>query len=118
MAEKKSKTAKSATATKTKTEAKPKTRRSSKKMVAGDSQYPIYDHSASRDSYKVGDVVKFEKVRNWLDKGELVEAYGKVVGIGIFDKTVPYLEVSFHDVKKLNSFDLGSDIRRYILEQK
>ncbi len=118
MAEKKSKTSKPKAAAKTQKAAKPTTRRSSKKMVAGDSQYPIYDASASRDSYKVGDVVKFEKVRNWLNKGELVEAYGKVVGIGIFDKTVPYLEVSFSDVKKLNSVDLGSDLRRYILEQK
>lgn len=118
MAEKKSKTAKSATATKVKDEAKPKTRRSSKKMVAGDSQYPIYDAAAPREAYKVGDVVKFEKVRNWLNKGELVEAYGKIVSVGVYDKTIPYLEVSFHDVKKLNSFDLGSDNRRYILEQK
>jgi len=115
MAEKKSK--KSAG---TKAAAEPKTarRRSTKGMVKGDAQYPIYDPAASRDVYKVGDIVKFEKVRDWTAKGELVEAYGKVVGIGVFDKTVPYLEVSFSDVKKLNSRDLGADIRKFVLEQK
>jgi hypothetical protein len=90
----------------------------SKTPVKGDANYAIYDPTAPRESYKVGDVVKFEKVRDWLNKGELIQAYGKVVGIGVFDKTIPYLEVSFSDVKKLNSVDLGSDIRKYILEQK
>jgi hypothetical protein len=89
-----------------------------KPLVKGDDHYAIYDSTATRDSYKVGDVIKFEKVREWLNKGELVPAYGKVVGISIFDKTIPYLEVSFSDVKKLNTVDLGSDIRKFILEQK
>ncbi len=112
-------------ATKPRSTAKAKTaakrtrrKKSAKTMVKGDSQYPVYDPTASRDSYKVGDVVKFDKVRDWANQGETVEAYGKVVGIGIFDKTIPYLEVSFSDVKKLNSRDLGVDIRRFILEQK
>jgi len=107
-----------AKATKAKPAAKSPRRKSSKTMVKGDAQYPAYDPTATRDSYKVGDVVKFDKVRNWANQGELVEAYGKIVGIGIFDKTIPYLEVSFSDVKKLNSRDLGADIRRFILEQK
>jgi len=114
----KPKTARKAKATNAKSAAKTPRRRSSKTMVKGDSQYPAYDSTATRDSYKVGDVVKFDKVRDWAKKGELVEAYGKIVGIGIFDKTIPYLEVSFRDVKKLNSRDLGADIRRFILEQK
>ncbi|OGK09038.1 MAG: hypothetical protein A2Y63_01730 [Candidatus Riflebacteria bacterium RBG_13_59_9] len=103
-------------------EATPEKARSARKrpgkMVKGDAQYPIYDASNSRDAYKVGEVIKFEKVRDWMAKGELVEAYGKVVGVGVFDKTIPYLEVSFSDVKKLNSRDLGADIRKFILEQK
>lgn len=114
----KPKTTRKAKSAKAKPAAKTPRRRSSKAMVKGDSQYPAYDPTATRDSYKVGDVVKFDKVRDWARKGELMEAYGKVVGVGIFDKTIPYLEVSFRDVKKLNSRDLGADIRRFILEQK
>jgi|GEM_PF-1290970 len=114
----KTKSTRKAKAAKAKPAAKASRRRSSKAMVKGDAQYPAYDPTATRDSYKVGDVVKFDKVRDWASKGELVEAYGKIVGIGIFDKTIPYLEVSFSDVKKLNSRDLGADIRRFILEQK
>ncbi len=91
--------------------------RGRKKLVKGET-YPEYDPTASRDDYRVGDVVKFQAVRNWNANGELVEAFGKIVGVGIFDKTVPYIEVSFSDVKKLNKYDLGSDIRRFILEQK
>jgi len=94
------------------------TGRGRKKLVKGDAQYPIYDPSASRNAYKVGDIVKFPQVRDWLNKGELVEAYGKVVGAGVFDKTVPYIEVSFAEVKKLNKHELGSDIRKFILEYK
>ncbi len=95
-----------------------KSSRSKKEPISGDGQYPIYDPAASRDAYKVGDIVKFEKVRDWINKGELIEARGKVVGISVFDKTIPYLEVSFSDVKKLNKVDLGSDVRKFILEQK
>lgn len=97
---------------------KKKTTHARKKLVLGDAQYPIYDPSASRGSYRIGDIVKFPAVRNWSAGGELVEAYGKVVGLGVFDKTIPYIEVSFSDVKKLNKHDLGTDIRRFILEQK
>ncbi len=97
---------------------KPKAATRKKQLVKGDERYPIYDSAAKRDAYKVGDVVKFKAVRNWALGGELVEAYGKVVGVGIFDKDVPYIEISFSDVKKLNKKDLGRDVRRFILEQK
>jgi len=58
-----------------------------KKLVAGDEQYPMYDSAAKRGSYKVGDIVKFPAVRDWLSEGALVEAYGKVVGVGILTRT-------------------------------
>ncbi len=80
--------------------------------------YKIYYPDASRDTYSKGDIVFFEKVRNWTARGELVEAYGKVVQVDLFDGEVPYLEVSFSDAKKLNKLDLGDDLRRYILEAK
>jgi hypothetical protein len=124
MPDTKAKTTKKDAVSSTEKKAKPagetaaKSSRSKKEPVLGDGQYPIYDPAASRDSYKVGDIVKFEKVRDWLNKGELIEARGKVVGISVFDKTIPYLEVSFSDVKKLNKVDLGSDVRKFILEQK
>jgi len=98
--------------------AKPRPAARKKQLVKGDERYPQYDSSAKRDGYKVGDVVKFPAVRDWTAEGELVEAYGKIVGVGVFDKDVPYIEVSFSDVKKLNKTDLGRDVRRFILEQK
>ena len=112
------KTEKKAAPKRAKKPAKPKVSARRTKLVAGDEQYPLYDSSAKRGSYKVGDIVKFPKVRDWLSEGQLVEAYGKIVGVGIFDKDVPYIEVSFHDAKKLNKVDLGNDVRRFILEQK
>jgi hypothetical protein len=56
-------------------------------------------------------------VRNWLDKGNLVEAYGRVSNVQIFDNEAPYLEVIFDD-KKLNEIDLGKDVRKFLLEVK
>lgn len=88
--------------------------------VTGDGQYTIYDPAAARDAYTKGAVVFFTKVRNWLDKGALVEAYGRVVSVDLFDGEVPYIEVSFDDsqVKKLNAVDLGKDVRKFLLEVK
>lgn len=80
--------------------------------------YKIYYPDAGRDTYTKGDIVFFEKVRNWTARGELVEAFGKVVSVDFFDGDVPFLEVSFNDAKKLNKHDLGDDLRRYILEAK
>lgn len=77
----------------------------------------IYDAAATRDAYKKGDVLFFPKVRNWLDKGNLVEAYGRVVNIALFDNEAPYIEVVFDD-KKLNKVDLGKDVRKFLLEVK
>jgi len=85
-----------------------------------DGKHPLYEPAAGRDAYKKGDVVFFPKVRNWLDKGSLVEAFGRVVSVELFDGEAPLLEVSFGDpsVKKLNSTDLGKDLRRFLLEVK
>ena len=80
--------------------------------------YKIYYPDAGRDTYSKGDIVFFEKVRNWTARGELIEAYGKVVSVDFFDGEVPFLEVSFNDAKKLNKHDLGDDLRKYILEAK
>ncbi len=108
---------KKTTEEKTETKAKGPTK-SRKKLVEGDTVFPTYSPSAARNAYRVGDIVKFPVVRNWSANGELVEAYGKIVGLGVFDKTIPYIEVSFSDVKKLNKFDLGTDVRKFLLEQK
>ena len=88
--------------------------------VTPDGQYPIYEPGASRDAYKKGDIVFFPKVRSWLDRGAIVEAYGRIVSVELFDGEVPYLEVSFDDpsVKKLNAVDLGKDHRKFLLEVK
>ena len=96
-----------------------RTKKSATPMTS-DGQYPIYEASASRDSFKKGDVIFFPKVRSWLDQGAFVEAYGRVVNVEMFDDEVPYIEVSFDDtsVKKLNKVDLGKDIRRFLLEVK
>lgn len=85
-----------------------------------DGQHAQYDPEAGRDAYKKGDVVFFPKVRNWLNKGSLTQAYGRIVNVELFDGDVPLLEVSFDDssVKKLNNVDLGKDLRRFLLETK
>ena len=102
--------------------ANPKTTKAKKPAIptTEDGNYAVYDPSAARDSYSKGDIVFFHKVRNWLDKGALVEAYGKVVSVSLFDNEVPYLEVSFDDsqTRKLNKVDLGKDIRKFLLEVK
>jgi hypothetical protein len=102
-----------ATATKTAT----KTAAKKTAVAKTEDGHLIYDSSAARDAYKKGDVVHFEKVRNWLDRGQLVSAYGTVVNVSLFDNEVPYLEVKFDD-KKLNKVDLGKDIRKFLLEVK
>ena len=105
-------------ATPTKTTA---TRRTTKKVqvqTTEDGKYSVYDAAAPRDAYDEGDIVFFTKVRNWLNKGELVEAYGKVIRKDLFDDEVPYIEVSFFEVKKMNKVDLGKDIRKFLLEVK
>ena len=96
-----------------------KTTRSKKVTVPKtDDGQPIYQAEAARDAYVKGDVVFFPKVRNWLGKGVLVEAFGKVVNAGLFDNEAPYIEVNFDDCKKLNKVDLGKDIRKFLLELK
>ena len=83
-----------------------------------DGKHQVYTPAAARDAYKKGEIVFFPKVRNWLSKGNLVEAYGKVINADLFDNEVPYIEVSFDDTKKMNKLDLGKDIRRFLLEVK
>jgi hypothetical protein len=97
------------------------TRSTSKKtatVTTDEGKYSVYDPAASREAFKKGDVVFFPKVRNWLEKGNLVEAYGKVVNVQVFDNELPFIEVSFDDTKKLNKVDLGKDIRKFLLEVK
>jgi hypothetical protein len=81
-------------------------------------KHSVYDPAASREAFKKGDVVFFPKVRNWLEKGTITEAYGKVVNVQVFDNELPFIEVSFDDTKKLNKVDLGKDIRKFLLEVK
>ncbi len=84
----------------------------------------IYSATASRDYFKKGEIVLFEKVHNWLKHGEEVSAYGKIIDILVLDEDIPYIEVNFNDsdAKKLNkssegkSADLGNEIRRFLLE--
>ena len=97
-----------------------KTTRARKSAVpmAPDGEHTMYDPAAARASYKKGDVVYFPKVRNWMDKGALVDVLGTVVNAAVFDNEVPYIEVNFHAQKKANKIDLGKDIRKFILELK
>ena len=100
--------------------AKTTTSRTKKTSVqkTDDGKHVIYDPAAPRTAFKKGDVVQFPKVRDWLNKGDLVEVLGTVVNTGVFDSEVPYIEVSFHAQKKANKIDLGKDIRKFILEVK
>lgn len=94
------------------------TKRKPKRPKETSEGYKIYYTDAKRDLYSKGDIVFFEKVRNWLGRGELVEACGKVVTVDLFDGDIPYIEVSFADTRKLNKCDLGEDLRKFILENK
>ena len=91
-------------------------RTTTKKKTEG--EFPVYDQGSSADTYKKGDIVYFEKVRNWLDKGAFVAAHGKVTSVGKFDGEVPYIEVSFDQAKSKNTVDLGKDKRKFLLEVK
>src|SRR5688500_16682741 len=106
-----------ATATKTATKTASKTAAKKTAVAKTEDGHLIYDPAAPRDAYKKGDVLHFAKVRNWLDRGELVSAYGTVVNVSLFDNEVPFLEVKFDD-KKLNKVDLGKDVRKFLLEVK
>ncbi len=86
--------------------------------MSPDGEHTMYSPSAARTAYKKGDVVYFPKVRNWMEKGTLVNVLGTVVNSGVFDNEVPYIEVNFHAQKKVNKIDLGKDIRKFILEHK
>ncbi|MCB1217315.1 MAG: hypothetical protein R3F46_14915 [bacterium] len=94
------------------------TRRTTAASKKTEGDFPIYDAGAGADTYKKGDIVFFEKVRNWLDKGAFVSAHGKVTSVGKFDGEVPYIEVSFDQAKSKNDVDLGKDKRKFLLEVK
>ena len=98
----------------------PRTSKAKKPAVqmTEDGQHAVYDSTVTRDTYKKGDVLLFPKVRNWLDKGSLIEAFGKVINVMVFENEVPYIEVSFDDTRKMNKVDLGKDVRRFLLEVK
>lgn len=89
---------------------------STSKKTEGD--FSIYNPASGADAYKKGEIVFFEKVRNWLDKGSFVAAHGKVTSVGKFDGEVPYIEVSFDQAKSKNDVDLGKDKRKFLLEVK
>lgn len=93
--------------------------RTSKTSGAG-GRSKTYDAFAAAAGYSAGDVLFFEQVRHWLGKGELVEAYGKVVSVDKFDNEVPYITVSFSDpdVSGMNKIDLGNWPRNFLVELK
>ena len=106
-----------ATATKTATKTTRTTAAKKTAVAKTEDGHSIYDPAAPRDAYKKGDLVFFDKVRNWLDRGQIVSAHGTVVNVSLFDNEIPFLEVKFDD-KKLNKVDLGKDIRKFLLEVK
>jgi hypothetical protein len=79
-----------------------------------------YDAFAPAADYAPGEVLHFDQVRHWLGKGELVEAYGKVLSVEKFDNEVPYITVSFSDpeVAEQNKVDLGAWPRNFLVELK
>jgi hypothetical protein len=77
-----------------------------------------YSGTAGAAAYSPGEVLHFEEVRLWRDKGNLVEAYGKVLSVEKFDNEVPYIVVSFNDpeVDELNEYDLGNWPRNFLVD--
>jgi hypothetical protein len=86
----------------------------------GGGKHQTFDAAAASTAYSPGAVLFFPQVRHWLDKGNLVEAYGKVLSVQKFDNEVPYITVSFDDaeVKELNQYDLGRDPRNFLIDIK
>jgi hypothetical protein len=92
--------------------------RTGKTAPAGKVQ--TFDAAAPAANYSAGSVLFFPQVRHWHDKGNLVEAYGKVLSVEKFDNEVPFIVVSFDDpeVNALNSFELGKDPRNFLVDMK
>jgi curved DNA-binding protein CbpA len=82
--------------------------------------YRMYDPALPAEIYERGQIWYFPKVRSWLDKYALVEAFGKVMAVDSLDGIngeLRYVEVSFYDTRKMNTVDLGKDLRRFIVSQ-
>ena len=82
--------------------------------------YRIYDPVLPAEIYERGQIWYFPKVRSWLDKYALIEAFGKVMAVDSFEGIngeLKFVEVSFYDTRKMNTTDLGKDLRRFIVSQ-
>jgi hypothetical protein len=82
--------------------------------------YRIYDPVLPAEIYERGQIWYFPKVRSWLDKYALVEAFGKVMAVDSFEGIngeLKFVEVSFYDTRKMNTADLGKDLRRFVVSQ-
>jgi hypothetical protein len=82
--------------------------------------YRIYESTLPAEIYERGQIWYFPKVRSWLDKYALIEAFGKVMAVDSFDGIngeLKFVEVSFYDTRKMNTTDLGKDLRRFIVGQ-
>jgi curved DNA-binding protein CbpA len=80
--------------------------------------YRMYNANLPASLYERGQVWFFPRVRSWLDKYALVNAFGKVMGTDTFEGLngeVNFVEVSFHELRKMNGADLGKDLRRFVI---
>lgn len=86
----------------------------------GSGKFQTFDAAAAASAYSAGTVLFFPQVRHWHDKGNLVEAYGKVLSVEKFDNEVPYIVVSFEgpELAELNAFELGKDPRNFLIDTK
>lgn len=82
--------------------------------------YRMYDPKLPASIYERGQVWYFPQVRSWVNKYALVEGYGKVMGVDKFEGIngeVGFVEISFHELRKMNGGELGKDLRRFITGQ-
>ena len=86
----------------------------------GAGKFQTFDAAAAATAYSAGTILFFQQVRHWHDKGNLVEAYGKVLKVEKFDNEVPYITVTFDDpeVAELNTFELGKGPRDFLIDMK
>ena len=66
-----------ATATKT-TATKTAAKKTAASVAKTEDGHMIYDPPAPRYAYKKGDVLHFDKVRNWLDRGQIISAFDEM----------------------------------------
>lgn len=78
----------------------------------------VYSPNAPIGSYKIGDILYFEKVRDWTNNGAILEGiYGEVVDIQQTRDNQQAIVVNFSEYRSYNETkaDPGSQPRQFVV---